>query len=615
MMANREPPIVSRRQWVRAISATGAAAALGAAPAASIVQTSQRASGADSASLGTRVYNIRDYGAKGDGKSLDTAAVQAAIDACAKDQGGTVLVPAGTFVIGTIELKSNVTLHVAAAGKLLGSQDGSHYHAATGIPTSGDSTLNDGNWALIYAIGATNVTVEGPGTIEGAWPLPDGIHGSSRPYGLLFYRCKNIAVRDIRLLRCPYHMVRAIQSAYIVIDGVYIHNRVGGNDDGFHFVSCEYVNMSNSNVQCQDDACALFGGCRFVTVTNCTFSTRWSVFRFGGGTAENIVVSNCVLAGVLGCPIKFQGGPGSTFQNMSFSNLIFQDVTGPIHISISSPAGMTAPAEPQEPPPAQPAQPVRREGPAIVRNISFSNIHGNVLTVARPKTDYFLGRGHGDGEAFSAIVLNCVGSAVMENISLSDVHLTFGGGGNREFGANRNVPQRAGEYFSLGPIPAYGVYARGVKGLTLDNVRLQVASKELRPAIVFERVTDAALSGVSAEGNIEAESVLRFVDSKDVLLTASRVPTPAGVFLRVEGPDNADIVIDGGDLSKAAKPLSFAAGAGEKAVRVRTEGLCKRTSCRIGWHVPELAKGVATRKNTPPGAPGLRGVPPERLRK
>jgi hypothetical protein len=231
---------------------------------------------------------------------------------------------------------------------------------------------------------------------------------------------------------------------------------------------------------------------------------------------------------------------------------------------------MTMPAEPPEPQPAQPAQPVRREGPAVVRNISFCNIHGNVLTAARPKVDYFQGRGgHGNGESFSAIVLNCVGSAVMENISLSDVHLTFGGGGSREMGANRKVPERAGEYFSLGAIPAYGFYARGVKGLTMQNVRLQVASNDLRPAIILERVTDAALLGVSAEGNVEAESVVRFVDSKDVLMTASRVLTPAAVFLDVEGAESANIVVEGGDLSKVAKPIAFAAGAEEKAVRLR----------------------------------------------
>jgi polygalacturonase len=125
------------------------------------------------------------------------------------------------------------------------------------------------------------------------------------------------------------------------MDGLYIHKRVNGNNDGFHFISCQHVMVSNCTVQSQDDACALFGSCKFVTVTNCSFSTRWSVFRFGGGTAENMAVSNCVLYQVYGCPIKFHGSPGSRFENMSFSNLILQDVTGPIHISVGpSPSGV-----------------------------------------------------------------------------------------------------------------------------------------------------------------------------------------------------------------------------------------------------------------------------------
>ena len=99
-------------------------------------QTSQR-SGTATIDLGARVYNIRTFGAKGDGKAIDTAALQAAIDACTRDGGGTVLVPAGVFQIGTVELKSNVTLRIAAAGKLLGSADGKQYHAVDAIPLRG----------------------------------------------------------------------------------------------------------------------------------------------------------------------------------------------------------------------------------------------------------------------------------------------------------------------------------------------------------------------------------------------------------------------------------------------------------------------------------------------
>src|SRR5882724_3803219 len=112
---------LSRRKWLGFATAASAGAAL--------LAVSSKVSGAPAPAgtpkdAGARVYNIRDFGAKGDGQALDTAAVQAAIDACNKDQGGTVLVPAGVFVIGTIEMKSNVTLHIVAQGKLLGTDDG-----------------------------------------------------------------------------------------------------------------------------------------------------------------------------------------------------------------------------------------------------------------------------------------------------------------------------------------------------------------------------------------------------------------------------------------------------------------------------------------------------------
>ncbi|HMD55085.1 MAG TPA: glycosyl hydrolase family 28 protein, partial [Phycisphaerae bacterium] len=289
---------------------------------------------------GARVYNIRDFGAKGDGQASDTAAVQAAINACSKDQGGTVLVPAGAFVIGTIEMKSNITLHIAAGGKFLGSANAKEYYGADAIPLRGDSTLGDGNFGLIFGANLQNVTIEGPGMIDGQGHLfhaavrgghtPIGLGGDHRVHLLLFYRCENLVVRNIRLFESGYHCVRIIESSYVNLDGIHIHNRVSGNNDGFHFISSEHVAISNCHVQSQDDACALFGRCRFVTITNSSFSTRWSVFRFGNDGAENIAVSNCLLYQVFGCPIKIQCSEGGHFENMSFSNLVLQEVTGPI---------------------------------------------------------------------------------------------------------------------------------------------------------------------------------------------------------------------------------------------------------------------------------------------
>lgn len=547
----------SRRNWLAAMSA----APLAALPLAAAPQ----APGA--ALSGTRVYNVVDFGAKGDGKTLDTQALQAAIDACTKDRGGTVLVPAGTFVIGTVELKSNVTLHIAAQAKLLGSADGTQYHAADAIPLRGDSTLGDGNVGLLFAVNAENITVEGPGTIDGQGaqfrsptrgvPPPSGRGGAARPYHMLFYRCPNLRIRDLFLAESAFHSIRIIQSNYVWIDGIRIHNRVNGNNDGFHFISSQYVHISNCDVQAQDDACALFGSCKFVTVTNSTFSTRWSVFRFGGGDPENVTVSNCVIYQTYGCPIKMHFGPESKVQNILFSNLVLKDVTGPISIDLNNRGRNDASAQ------AQPAAPK-----GFLRNISFSNIRASVVSEGGQFEDIAFAQNYRPGETRQCIVLNALGDCFLEDITLDDVRITYGGGGTAAE-AQVQVPQAAGEYFEVGTPPAYGLYARNVRGLTMNNVRFQVEKPDLRPAVVLEHVTDGAINGLNAQGNPEAKSVVRFVDTQDVLLTASRVLTPAAAFLQVEGAASKGIVVDGGDISKAASALKFEAGAGKTAARVR----------------------------------------------
>lgn len=515
------------------------------------------------ADLGTKIYNVRDYGAKGDGKTVDTAALQAAIDACNKDGGGTVLIPSGTFVIGTTELKSNVTLHIAADGTLLGSADGKQYHAVEAIPLTGDTTLPDGNWALLFAVKQKNIRVEGPGTINGQGAqfhsaqhgvlAPSGLHGNQRPYFVLLYQCEDVTVRNVSMINCAFHCIRPIESKRLHMENIYIHSRVNSNNDGFHFISCEYATLSNCVVLCGDDACAMFGSCHNITVTNCFFSTRWSVFRFGGGHAGNIAVSNCVLSVVDGCPFKFQGDAGSRFENMSFSDIVLDQVTGPISISVGARKSRSG----QEFP------------PVVVRDISFSHIHGTVTTspaVTLPESTLHVGLR--PGEAHSAIVLNSIDDSVIENISFSDIHITFGGGGTADEGARRDVPKVFGEYFELGPIPAYGLYVRNARGITLANVRFQTATPDLRPAVVLDHAEDIAFIGFSVQGNLQAESVMRLTDCKQVLISATRVLTPSSPFLSVEGADNENIIVDGGDLSKAAMPAVFKSGASANAVKL-----------------------------------------------
>jgi polygalacturonase len=513
--------------------------------------------------LGARVYNIRDFGAKGDGATLDTAAVQAAIDACTHDRGGTVLVPAGDFLIGTIELKSNVTLHLATQGRLLGSADIAHYHPGNGIPR------DNGNIVLISAANADNISIEGRGTIDGQGEkfLPgakdDGERDSGRPRAhlMVFFQCKNLRLRDAFFRNSSYHCIRILRCSGVSIDGVRIHNRVIFNNDGFHFNSSEHVKISNCNIVCEDDACALFGSNRDITVTNCTFSTRWSVFRFGGGTCDGITVSNCVIYDTFGCPIKMQVRSGDRMENMVFSNLVMTNVTGPIYIGLGS-ARRNALSPDQ----------VRAGG--IVRNIHFRGIYATV--VAKPDLGnfpYLPGTLISDvypGEHNTCISLTSVPGQFIENVSFSDVQVTYAGGGTAEQAALRDVPQvSGGEYFACGVLPAYGLYARNVRGLTLDNVRFAVASPDLRPAVVFDHVNDAAVTGLSAQGNAKAESLLRFIAARDVLITSPRVVDAAAVFLRAEGKDTSGITVEGGDISKATQPFAFANDAANTAIKVR----------------------------------------------
>ena len=607
MNSPNDPPL-SRRRWLGLASTTTLAASVGSGLLASRAIADQLPDGTThDNSRGTKVYNIRDFGAVGDGKTLNTAAVQAAVDACFKDGGGTVLVPAGVFQIGMIELKSNVTLHIAAGGTLLGTGDGTQYHNVEAVPLEGDATARDGNVGLIYAVHAENVIVEGPGTIDGQGalfrhrrddpnPPPAGISGSHRPYHLMFYQCKHLRVRNIFLKDCAFHSMRIFQCSFAWFEGIRVHSRVNSNNDGFHFISCQYVHISNCDIQCQDDACALFGSCKFVTVTNSSFSTRWSVFRFGGGEAENIIVSNCIIDTVFGCPIKIAGGGRSRFENMLFSNLVMNNVTGPISISMGARRGRRRPPDvlgsgetnglagavfgaetnrisnvgtnsPGGTAAAAAGGPSEVEAP-IIRNIVFSGIRATVVKpFPLPESDWT--SGYNPGEVYSCIGLNAIDGNVIENIVFDDVQITFPGGGTAEQAAVRDVPKVVGEYYAAGVFPSYALYARNVRGLTLNNVRFDLAAPDLRPAVVLDHVQDVAITGLNVQGVKDAESALRFIDSKDVLMSAARLLAPAPVFLQIEGADNANIIVDGGDLSKATAPVAFKNGATKATVKLR----------------------------------------------
>ncbi|HEX3166806.1 MAG TPA: glycosyl hydrolase family 28 protein, partial [Chitinophagaceae bacterium] len=515
---------------------------------------------------GAATYNVRDFGAKGDGKTLDTKAIQMAIDKCFTEKGGTVLIPAGEFLSGTLELKSNVTLHIVATGKLLGSPKREDYTAGKGIPPG------NGNIVFLFGVNAENISIEGKGTVDGnglafyngkgdnTGPGQNGVGGNfDRPHLFIFYQCNNLVLQNSFFKASAYHCVRILKCKQVHIDGIKIYNRVNRNNDGFHFNDCEYVHIVNCDIQCQDDACALFGSNKFVTVTNCSFSTRWSIFRFGGGESQNITVTNCLIYDTYGCPIKVSAGRAS-IENLSFSNIIMRNVTGPIGIGFSGPSNNNSNNNPQ--PTTKP----------FIRNISFNAIRATVVAVGVNHPDIHFGISVREGEKNSCITLNAMGEYYLENISFTDVHVKYAGGGTAAQAA-KVVPNVAAEYFGVwdplpGGPPAYGMYARNVKGLTLQNVRFEYDEPDARPAIIFDNVEDASVNNLNAKGS-EGTELLRFINSKDILLAGTRLLTPSSVFLLVEGSSSRDITISGGDIQKAKQSLIADKGALKTAVRMQ----------------------------------------------
>jgi hypothetical protein len=551
-MSPSDPRHVSRRAWL-GLAAPAALAAGGGVASAGTVSDGREDRGA-------HVHNIRSYGATGDGRTLDTAAVQAAIDACHGEGGGIVLVPGGDFLVGTIELKSRVTLRLAAHGRLLGSTAIGHYRNGRNV------LRRNGGLAVLYAARAEDIGLEGPGTIDGQGTdvLKRRAEGDRRrPHLVIFSECKNVTLRGLLLQNAGHHAVRFLVSEGIVIDGVRIYNRGRPNADGLHFASSRRIHVSNCDIVSGDDACALFGSCQLVTVTNCTFSTRWAIFRFGGGNARNITVSNCVIYDTYGCAIKMICRAGSHYEDMVFSNLILQNVTGPIFLGLD-PQDMSGAGGGGDLPRETPATP----GDAVIRNILIDAIRGRIAAEPRPFPDQALGDPR-PGELRQCIVLNGINGGVLENITISNVHLTFDGGGTAEEAARREMPAVASEYFRMGTPPAYGLYARSVRGLTVSNVRLETATPDVRPAVVLDHVTDAAVNGLAAHGNVEGESMLRLTETRDLLISASRVLTPTAVFAQLEGTGNEGITIEGGDVRKAKATVAFKSGALEEAVTLR----------------------------------------------
>jgi hypothetical protein len=497
-------------------------------------------------------FSVRDFGAQGDGLALDTHAIQATIDACSLAGGGTVFVPAGDYLTGTIILKDNIDLHLAAQARLLGSTNLADYPGRSG-PQQDNAELYGEllDHCLIIARGVNNVQISGSGIIDGQGKaFPYGSEGFNfedesaaadtqphiRPNLLHLSEITNLRLSGITLQHSASWCCHIDRCKEVRLDGVHLFNRANQNNDGFDLTSCEDVMIANCHIDCGDDAFALKEGGIRITITNCIISTRWAAFRIGPeahGVFRDITVSNCVVHDTYGSGIKIQEVEGGVMENILFDNIVMDNVTGPISMRLGGYLGWKN--ERKE------SLPI-----GILRNIRFSNIRARVADNAYPlphEVPAF------PGEVKSCINISGVEGYAIENVTLSGIHITFPGGGTADDAARAVLELRDHypEYHMFGVLPAYALYLRHARGITLENVTFDTAQADLRPAIVCEDVADLELSNVRAAIHPAAPAVMRLRGVRGAFIHGCRPTTPAALFARIEGASR-DILLSGNDL-------------------------------------------------------------------
>ena len=294
-------------------------------------------------------HDIRRYGAVGDGVALDTAAVQAAIDAAHAAGGGTVVVPAGgTFLIGSIELRSHVELHVERGAVLQGSPHWSDYTARFRVGALSAGVVHDGtetSAALVTARDATDIAITGAGTIDGAGaafvrsdPGGDILDlPNERPFLAFLLGCTGVTVRDVTLRDSALWTLRLTGCEDVLVHGLRIRADVRlPNSDGIDLDRCRRVRISDCDIDCGDDAISLktcdewpqYGPCEDVTVTGCTLSSRSSALVVGvdvSAPIRNVVFSGCVVRhSHRGLSVTLGTGAGGVIENVLFSDIVVQ---------------------------------------------------------------------------------------------------------------------------------------------------------------------------------------------------------------------------------------------------------------------------------------------------
>jgi polygalacturonase len=294
-----------------------------------------------------RICDVKQYGAKGDGVTKDTAAIQAAIDDCATT-GGEVLIEHGVFLSGMIVLASHITLDVDASATLLGSQDIADYPDRS--PPVTNTQLADCKKALVYAESADDVHIQGAGTIDGNatgvadWNgdvVPEG----TRPMVIFTVASSNVSIQGLTVKNGAVWAVVNMQVEHLTIDGITVDNELGATHDGIDVVDGSDVLVQNCTIASGDDSICLksgaAGGLSNVTVQNCTTTQSGVANGVKLGTASvgpfrNIDVENVSIANAQSAALAVESVDGSAISNVAFRHITTTNVGTPIFVLLGS---------------------------------------------------------------------------------------------------------------------------------------------------------------------------------------------------------------------------------------------------------------------------------------
>ncbi|MEO8110844.1 MAG: glycoside hydrolase family 28 protein [Ginsengibacter sp.] len=450
-------------------------------------------------------YNVKDFGAKGDGTTIDSGPINNAIDAASNSGGGTIYFPPGTYASYTIRLKSNISLFIDQGAIILGAEETSAAgYDAPEPKTSYDEYQDFGHnhWknSLIWGEGLHDISIVGQGLIWGKklihYDDPDDTPKRSGNKAIGLKLCRNVNIRDISILHGGHFAILATGVDNLTLDNL----KVDTDRDGLDIDCCKNVHISNCRVNSpNDDAICLkssfaLGYTRAtenVTIANCqvsgydegtlldgTFrrivkkeysdSTVTGRIKFGtesNGGFKNITITNCLFDYSRG--LALETVDGGLLEDIIISNITMRDITNsPIFIRLGA----------------------RMRGPDSIkaggcRRIILSNIIA-----------YNVDYRHG------CIISGLQGNEIVD-LQMSNIRFYFKGGGSKDV-SNRIVPEYAKGYpepFEWQVMPAYGFFFRHVRNLKMHDVEISFMNEDKRPPFILDDVWAAELHFIKAQ--------------------------------------------------------------------------------------------------------------------